>query len=328
MNTTSLQPLLNTVPLYPPSENTPEVAAIRQFAQDNAFTYQSVAPEMIEYSHHTNATNPGWVGAMSPMLPKQVAYNAVTGRYEDYNLQMFSLYNPMTNGNAAYEDPTEEQARAYVAQQSLGIIRIQLPKILPQVVLDSIRNDGGQSTIPTSFKRNQRLQLEGDFDSYFDLYAPLGLQVNVLTLLAPNAMQILKDHAGMFDIEFYGNEMIVVTKFALYDPATMKALNEFLSEQMPYITRLMGSWNYTPKKTPFDMLDREFIQGTSIRIGNKSLSPGAFLLVVGVFFGAFALLMFVGSVYEELKGWVFVAVILLFAGMYGLMSHSVRKPKK
>jgi hypothetical protein len=81
---------------------------------------------------------------------------------------------------------------------------------------------GAVSTIPTAIEAAQKLNLEGDFAQYFDFYTPAGLQVDALTVLAPDFMQILKTSSAAFDVEFYGNEMILLTRETIYTPQAIE----------------------------------------------------------------------------------------------------------
>lgn len=54
-------------------------------------------------------------------------------------------------------------------------LRIPLPRTVPRMILDSLKNDGllGTSKLPLKIDRGQRLSLEGVLDNYFALYAPM-----------------------------------------------------------------------------------------------------------------------------------------------------------
>lgn len=278
MNIQALMLLAGRTPIFPVDESQPETAAIKQFALSNGFEYYPGNPQLVENVVHDYKTFPAWLGPSSKWIKKD-AYHVTTGQYRGFYFTMFLMWDYTTNGTS-YENPNEQQKIDYIKQQTTGIVRVSLPKIFPQVVLDSIKNDRYVSSVTTSFDASQSLQLEGDFNDYFDLYAPVGLQVNVLTLLAPNMMQILMDHAGLFDVEFYKNEMILMTKSSLYNPEVMKALDEALTEQLNYLTRLIPSWNYTPKQSPVDTLKRPFFNGATMRIAGHRISPKIQMLVI------------------------------------------------
>lgn len=83
------------------------------------------------------------------------------------------------------------------------IFEITLPRVLPQFVIDSEL----ENVLPITFDKSQKIELEGDFYKYFDLYAPDSYGVSALMLLAPDAMQVLIEHAALCDVEIVQNKL-------------------------------------------------------------------------------------------------------------------------
>lgn len=280
VDTTALQSLSRTYPEGNPSDERRDTVAIRQFAADNGFSYCMRDDSLVSHGLADSEHAPAWLGE-SYALGKQ-AYHVVSGQIAGYACTLFIVWENQVNG-VFYSNPTPEQQQRYAAQQSRGIVRVQLPKVFPQVFLDSNKNDRSifgamkMSSVWVGYQRDQQLPLEGNFAEYFDFYSPKGLHVNTLSLIAPNFMAILQDHAHAFDVEFYGNEMILVTKLSLYTPETMAILEQALVEQLTYLDRLMPSWNYTPLEPPFDRLEKG---GTSLfKIGRFRISPLLFVVL-------------------------------------------------
>ncbi|MDQ4214830.1 hypothetical protein [Microbacterium capsulatum] len=83
-----------------------------------------------------------------------------------------------------------------------GYIAIRLDVPLPNIVLDSLANNGFLgSNLPARYDRHQRLSLEGDFDRRFALYCPVGYERDALYLFTPDIMARFLDHAAAFDVE-------------------------------------------------------------------------------------------------------------------------------
>ncbi|MFB7843872.1 hypothetical protein [Microbacterium sp. NPDC056052] len=83
-----------------------------------------------------------------------------------------------------------------------GYIAIKLDVPLPNIVLDSLANNGFLgSNLPASYSGHQRLSLEGDFDQYFALYCPEGYERDALYLFTPDIMARFMDNAATFDVE-------------------------------------------------------------------------------------------------------------------------------
>ena len=275
------------------ASNQRDQAAIYQFAQDNGFQYTPTDPSLIaNVGKEYNAT-PAWFGFAGPLAAKN-AYHVTRGTLHGYGVTMFILYEHLSNGTS-HEHPSPEQIESYTRQQSRGIVRVKLPKLFPQIVLDSNKNDpSATSSVWVTYKNNQLLSLEGNFAQYFDLYVPKGLQIDALSLLAPNFMELLMNHARAFDVEFYGDEMIFITKQPLYTAETMQLIDQALLAQLEYLNRTLSHWNYTPTVQPFDRLQKAALSGATIKIGPFRLTPLVLLTLIVVGFiaiGLFANLM-------------------------------------
>lgn len=100
-------------------------------------------------------------------------------------------------------------------------------------------------------------------------------------------MQLLIDDAAIFDVEFYGNELFLITKDPIYTPANMEAALKALEIQLNYLTRLLASWNYQPQKPPFDRLQSTYFTGAVVKVGPLRLSPA---MLIGLILASIALL--------------------------------------
>lgn len=282
MNSNALAPLADNAPSYPPEQNSRTSIAVQQFADDNRYAFELRKAELVQYSWRDYQTLPAWLGMVGLTATKD-AYYVTSGEFMNYPFTMFLMWDNLTNGRQ-FDRPDKQQLELYTQQQTTGIVRITLPKLFPQIVLDSNINDNVQSSIRTEYKPAQRLNLEGDFAKYFDLYVPAGIQINALSLLAPNMMQILINNSGLFDIEFNGYELILMTRQPLYDPEVMKLLDEAMTEQLTYMDRLLQSWNYTPNEQPTDMLIKPYIGGSVIKIGNYRFGAKFQLITIASLF--------------------------------------------
>ena len=109
-----------------------------------------------------------------------------------------------------------------------GYLALRLERRLPQMVLDARGNNGllGGSTLPTTFRRDQKLSLEGDFDRYFTLYCPRQYERDALYVFTPDLMALLIDETAAFDVEIVDDWMFVysVNEFALDTAQTVDRL--------------------------------------------------------------------------------------------------------
>ncbi|WP_433585327.1 hypothetical protein [Microbacterium hydrocarbonoxydans] len=103
-----------------------------------------------------------------------------------------------------------------------GYVAVKLDVPLPNIVLDAKGNNSFGSNLPASFRKAQRLSLEGDFDRYFDLYCPEGYERDALYLFTPDIMARFVDNAAQLDVEIVDDWLFLYTqrKVSTLDPAT------------------------------------------------------------------------------------------------------------
>lgn len=87
-----------------------------------------------------------------------------------------------------------------------SVMRITLPRTLPHMVIDSlVEGSSTNSVLPIHFDQSQRVTVEGDFNKYFSLYAPDTYAVSMLSIIGPDVMWALMQHAAACDIEIIDN---------------------------------------------------------------------------------------------------------------------------
>lgn len=92
-----------------------------------------------------------------------------------------------------------------------GYMRVKLLRNVPNMLLDSKKNNfiGGRfSNLPLSYKKDQTIQLEGTFNDYFTLYAPVDYGRDAFYIFTPDVMAALIDHGYDFDIEVIDNHLM------------------------------------------------------------------------------------------------------------------------
>lgn len=119
---------------------------------------------------------------------------------------------------------------------NFGVIRLKLSRKLPHMVLDSTKNNDFGENLAKSFRSNQKLSLEGDFDKYFTLYTPKQYERDALYVFTPELMSILVDQLSLYDIEIIDDDLYLYnpTPFVLSDGNQLKSLivfaNKIISE--------------------------------------------------------------------------------------------------
>lgn len=93
-----------------------------------------------------------------------------------------------------------------------GYVAVKLDVPLPNIVLDAVGNNGFGSNLPASFRTEQRLSLEGDFDRFFTLYCPEGYERDALYLFTPDIMARFIDNAAELDVEIVDDWLFLYTR--------------------------------------------------------------------------------------------------------------------
>lgn len=104
-----------------------------------------------------------------------------------------------------------------------GYVAVKIDNLLPHIVLDAKGNNSLLgSNLPVVYQKEQRLKLEGDFDSYFSLYCPAGYEADALYLFTPDIMQRFIAHAAELDVEIVDDWLFLYAKrdLSTLDPAT------------------------------------------------------------------------------------------------------------
>ena len=201
---------------------------MQQFAQDNNFKYlpqlykDALEGVLFTKGHSKKATN----GIMGSYMGKQFAlfdYQYTTGSGK--------------NQHTYYH----------------GVMSVQLPKVFPHILLDN-RRDSSVGSL--EFRRDQRLELEGDFNKTFNVYGPKEYEIEVLQILNPHVMSELLKSPEPVDIEIKGQTLFIYnrgknnpnsiqsifTAFELIEQSTARlqktfTMSEAIGEYTPVLVR-------------------------------------------------------------------------------------------
>jgi hypothetical protein len=173
-----------------------------------------------------------------------------------------------------------------------GFLALHLDRELPNMVLDSKENNTlFGSDLPVTFRRDQILSLEGDFDKHFTLYCPKEYEQDALYVFTPDLMALLIDDAGSFDVEIVDDWMFIYTphQFAPLDAANYQRL--FTIVQTVGAKTVSQTANYHDDRVGSATADIVAPQGQRLRHGT---SIGA-LLIGGVLVAFWLFSFFHGS---------------------------------
>lgn len=180
-------------------------------------------------------------------------------------------------GNYRYTTGSGKEKKTH----SWGYLALRLERRLPHMVLDARGNNGlfGGSTLPTSFRRNQVLSLEGDFDKHFTLYCPREYERDALYVFTPDLMALLIDESAAFDVEIVDDWMFVysVEPLALDEAKTVHRMFRII--ETVGAKTLRQTERYADERIGDGRIDLVAPRGRRLRKGNTF----AGIAVVAVF---------------------------------------------
>jgi hypothetical protein len=155
-----------------------------QFAEANGLQFRS------------HSANPSYTGMIFHLGDTRFAsnhLNSTTGRFFDLGGFQYSTGSGKSRSTHLW-----------------SFLALNLDRKLPNMVLDSKENNTlFGSDLPITFKRDQILSLEGDFDKHFTLYCPQEYEQDALYVFTPDLMALLIDDAGSFDVEIVDDWMFI-----------------------------------------------------------------------------------------------------------------------
>ena len=169
---------------------------LHRFAQANGMTYE---PKVID------PPLPGMIFSIGRSRQSTDLIRGTRPRFVEF-------------GNYQYTVQSGKNSTTY----RWGYVAVKLDVPLPNIVLDAKGNNGFGSNLPASFRKAQRLSLEGDFDEHFTLYCPAGYERDALYLFTPDIMARFIDNAAELDVEIVDDWLFLYTqrKASTLDPAT------------------------------------------------------------------------------------------------------------
>lgn len=207
-----------------------------------------------------------------------------------------------------------------ISGQPFSGISISLPKKLPQIFINSLANDRIKGP-DFLFAPGQKLSLEGNFDQYFQAFAPKKAQSLTLSILTPDIMETLTTYGKQFDIEINENHIYIISASRLFlDKTQEKPLMEIATKLLEEVDYKLASWQ---ESNDNEDLKLEVRDHRAVRVAHHYFSwwgfwHAAFLIIVASPFWYWGLYMItrVSDVNRE-TGWVvFAAGFFFFPGVY------------
>jgi hypothetical protein len=147
-----------------------EAAFLAEFARANDFTFNLTGTVDETY------------GTIFRINGKQAVSDIITGTYRGNDLRLF-LYKL-----------TVRQGRSSVTRTDT-VIELDLHGQLPNLLMVNKQSNYNKINIEESFGTKNKIQLEGDFEQFFTLYAPSNTQIEALEVFSPDTMALMEDES-------------------------------------------------------------------------------------------------------------------------------------
>lgn len=162
------------------------------------------------------ALPPNLVGSLFNIGHSGVGRDLVTGKYEGLPFNLFNYQYTVGSGK-------NSQTFNYT------IFRLEILSPLTPIFLryKDFTLSGSYST-DLSSQAKEKIQLEGDFDKYFDLWTENGFEIEALQIFTPDFMQKIQDNLKNFSLEFVSNQIYVYSHHLITTDKDLENMYQFI----------------------------------------------------------------------------------------------------
>lgn len=254
----------------------------------------------------------------------------VKGRTYDYYIgDTLSWYYPQEQ---MAEKLTTSQERPFgEAGRRFKGLKVMLPAVLPHVYFDTKHDVGRRS--PYVIAPSQKVAFEGDFPSNFEVFMPKDAQIEVLSVFQPDVLQTILRHGKGYDIEFYENELHIISLGNVTGvPDRQAELLAVATEILGEIDSRMDIW----ARNGFESGPLVIYRQPGLGIGGWHVSiikilAAVFLLVPGLLLVLVTIVLFIEAVGGRLgfgdSFAPFVFAIAFLAGYANIMDKEHKKDR-
>lgn len=217
--------------------------------------------------------------------------------------------------------------RSYGSRGTFHGIDVSLPKEMPHIYLDSLR--GGGRRLQYVIDPSQQIVLEGNFNKDYQVYVPQKYEALALSILTPDVMAVLQDHATAFDVEIYGSHVRVITnRRALPRPKLQAAALQVATKIMEEVDHRLQSWS---KADSLNAVHTELLvyPERGLRLFGRSFSLQflAWLMYWLLITGTFGLAGWIAYYHTDLK-FLGIGLMALFVALFVVFTLMTRKGAK
>ena len=143
-----------------------------------------------------------------------------TGSVPSLNANLFLIGHGQKIANVISGNHNNLPTRIYIYSTTVGsgknqhterftVFETTYPYSLPHILLQNLKNSFLNQELSMRLGGGEHIKLEGDFNKYFNLYAPKGLEIETLEIFTPDIMAYLIDDAGKMSFEFCDDKLYI-----------------------------------------------------------------------------------------------------------------------
>ena len=166
--------------------------------------------------------------------------NVIKGLLENHRIQIF---------NYDFEIGSGKNRIPY----SYTVFEIDYDNRIPKMFLRVDKN--AWQMFKPSFVNGRRLNLEGNFDDFFDLFVENDFEIEALQIFTPDIMQKLMTDWKQFTLEFTGDKIYIYTTFHIDKSKNLEAMHslaKFLIDKLSIVIKRMEPSTLAMEKQIFN----------------------------------------------------------------------------
>ncbi len=175
-----------------------DYAFVEQFAKQNGYT--------LDHGQNESITP---VSTYLKMGRNQYIDHVMTGLYGRFPLRIYTF-------NTTIGDEKDPE------QLEFSVFEISYPGTVMNMLLDT-----GNHILDKSLIVGKKLELEGNFNNYFDVYVPEGSEIEALMILTPDVMEQLIVKSRKYSIEISNNKLFIYTEREINNSEELEAVSQF-----------------------------------------------------------------------------------------------------
>lgn len=274
-------------------------AAYAAFAARNNFTYTQTA-----------AAAKNGSGTLFTHGHSQATSNVLNGKH--------ASGLPMQLFHYKYDTGSGKNRTTHYA----SVARLTLPRNVPHMVIDSLVENSSLSVLPIHFDASQQIKVEGDFNQYFALYAPDTYAVSMLSIIGPDVMWALMQHAAACDIEIIDNNIYFYWPLTAQTKADYDRMFATIDAVVGEVGRKLTTGNIYTSEMQAQVHAEAKAQGARLKNG------GSFSIIIAMFVAAYALQFVAPEWSAPIVAPLFMFGVITLVAMALLQSARKRKRRQ